>query len=54
MNIDEIIRIAKDLGIKLTNAEEGTEMYRAWADRVMLAFHIPTEAMIAEASRYAI
>jgi hypothetical protein len=54
MNIDEITRIAKELGIKLTAAEEGTEMYQCWAERVMLAYHIPTEAMIAEASRYAI
>jgi hypothetical protein len=54
MNIDQLTRIAKDLGIKPTAAEEGTEMYRAWEARVVLAFHIPTEAMIAEASRYAI
>jgi len=34
MTMKELIQTAQALGIKLTNAEEGTELYRAWADRV--------------------
>ena len=34
MDVTTLTKIAADLGIKLTNAEEGTEMYTAWADRV--------------------
>jgi hypothetical protein len=32
--IDELTRVAVALGIKLTNADEGSELYAAWADRV--------------------
>jgi hypothetical protein len=34
MDIDQITRIAQQLNIKLTAAEEGTDIYRCWADRV--------------------
>jgi hypothetical protein len=33
-DVTEITKIAQALGIKLTNAEEGTEIYQCWADRV--------------------
>ena len=47
-NINEIIKAAKDLGIKLTNAEIGTELCYAWADRVALAqMHFDRGDMIA-------
>ena len=36
-SINEIIKAAMDLGIKLTNAELGTEFCQAWEDRVALA-----------------
>ena len=34
---NEIIAAAKQLGIKLTNAELGSEICEAWADRVRWA-----------------
>jgi hypothetical protein len=34
---NEIIDAAKQLGIKLTNAELGSELCEAWADRVLQA-----------------
>ena len=34
MDVTTLTTIAKLLGIKLTNAEEGTEVYEAWKDRV--------------------
>ena len=34
MDVTELTKTAVELGIKLTNAEEGTEPYQAWADRV--------------------
>jgi hypothetical protein len=37
MTIIELTKIAASLGIKLTTAEEGTEMFEAWADRVIAA-----------------
>jgi hypothetical protein len=47
-NINEIIKAAKDLGIKLTNAEIGTELCNAWADRVAMAqMHFDRGDMIA-------
>ena len=39
MNIDQITKAASTLGIKLTNANEGTEIYQCWADRVLQAKH---------------
>jgi hypothetical protein len=33
-NINEIIKAAQSLGIKLANAEGGTELCQCWADRV--------------------
>ena len=50
------------LGIKLTAAEDGTEIYQCWADRVALAYAAwldgksvdVTNVLIAEASAYAI
>jgi hypothetical protein len=37
VTIDELTKIASALGIKLTHAQEGTQMYQAWADRVVEA-----------------
>ena len=37
MTIDQITKAASDLGIKLTHANEGTEIYQCWADRVLEA-----------------
>jgi hypothetical protein len=34
---NEVIAAAKQLGIKLTNAELGSELCEAWADRVRWA-----------------
>ncbi len=34
-NENEVIGIARQLGIKLTSAELGTAMCQAWADRVL-------------------
>jgi hypothetical protein len=34
---NEVIDAAKELGIKLTAAELGTEICQAWADRVLQA-----------------
>ena len=36
-NIKEIVKAAQSLGIKLANAELGTELRQCWADRVALA-----------------
>ena len=36
-NIKEIIKAAQSLGIKLANAELGTELCQCWADRIALA-----------------
>ena len=36
-DLQEITQIAKRLGIKPTNAEEGSELFDCWADRVVLA-----------------
>ena len=33
-NLDRMTQTAKILGIKLTNAEVGTELYTCWVDRV--------------------
>jgi hypothetical protein len=38
MDINQIIEAAKSLGIALTNAELGTELCKAWSDRVELAW----------------
>jgi hypothetical protein len=61
MNINQIIEAAKALGIKLTNAERGTDLCQCWADRVALAKSYfdrgemaKCQEMIAEANRYAI
>jgi hypothetical protein len=35
-NINEIIKAAQSVGIKLTNAELGTELCQCWADRLHL------------------
>jgi hypothetical protein len=37
MDINQIIDIAKKLGIKLTAAELGTKLYQCWENRVLLA-----------------
>lgn len=37
-DVTETTAIAKSLGIKLTNANEGTDLYEAWADRVWQAW----------------
>ena len=37
MTNEHIIASASALGIKLTRAEEGTEIYETWADRVRQA-----------------
>ena len=34
MDIDQVTSIAQQLNIKLTAAEDGTDLYRCWADRV--------------------
>jgi len=56
-----IIAAAKSLGIKITNAELGTAMCAAWADRVALAIvhfdkgdMLGCQAHIDEANSYAI
>jgi hypothetical protein len=61
MDINEIIDAAVILGIKLTNAEVGTELYRCWADRVVQAWYCRRDVdlkfyqeMIAAANAYAI
>ena len=36
-NINEIIKAAQSVGIKLANAELGTELCQCWADRVAVA-----------------
>jgi len=47
-NINEIIKAAMALGIELTNAELGTELCNAWADRVALAqMHFDRGDMVA-------
>ena len=58
---NEVIAAAKQLGIKLTNAELGTEICQAWADRVLQAKmhwnnkHLALcEEMIEEANKYAV
>ena len=38
-DINEVIEAAKALGITLTNANEGTDLYQCWADRVMDAMN---------------
>lgn len=38
MDIDEITKTATELGITLTSAKEGTQIYQCWADRVQLAY----------------
>ena len=58
-NIDEITDMARRLGIKLTNAEEGSELFKCWADRVLMAWNDaergwPIGDRIAEANAYAI
>ena len=61
MNIDQITEIAERLEITLTNAEDGTEMYKCWADRVEAAWNAwcddrieYCQELIEEANRYAI
>ncbi|MEJ2125796.1 MAG: hypothetical protein P8Y47_13615 [Alphaproteobacteria bacterium] len=61
MNIDQITRIAQQLNIKLTAAEEGTDLYRCWADRVEDAWRARQRGdtdrcreMIEDANRYAV
>ena len=61
MDINEIIAAAKDLGIKITAAELGTDLCQCWEDRVALAKSyfdrgnlVKCREMIKEANRYAI
>ena len=37
MDVTQLTAVAKSLGIKLTNAKEGSEIFEAWADRVEMA-----------------
>jgi hypothetical protein len=60
-NINEVIDAAKALGITLTNANEGTDLYQCWADRVMDAMNafkrndIPrSQEIIEDANSYAV
>jgi hypothetical protein len=39
-DLDQITKTAKGLGITPTNANEGTELYKCWADRVAEAQRI--------------
>jgi hypothetical protein len=59
--MNKLITSAKALGITLTNANEGTELFTCWADRVQsaqMAFDRgdmeTCQDMIDEANRYAI
>jgi hypothetical protein len=59
-NINEVIRQAKALGIKLTNADLGTDLCQCWTDRVELAAMYfargemtKCQAAINDANRYA-
>ena len=36
-DLNDVIRVAMALGIKLTHADVGTESCECWADRVLLA-----------------
>ena len=69
MTVVQLTATATALGIKLTNANEGTEIYQCWADRVLLAaLHAEKlvhsvlhkehakrrDEYIAEANRYAV
>ncbi len=60
-DINTIILQAKSLGIKLTNAELGTDLCQCWIDRVELAAMYfargemtKCQAAINDANRYAI
>jgi hypothetical protein len=60
-DINQIIEAAKALGIKLTNAELGTELCECWIDRVLnaqVAFErddmTTCQEMIDSANAYAI
>ena len=55
-NIDEITDMARRLGIKLTSAQEGSDLYECWAYRVLEAWEFPSKAAtaIAAANAYAI
>jgi hypothetical protein len=47
MTIDQITQAAVALGIKLTHANEGTEMYKSWAARVRKAHTYDLDAKFA-------
>ena len=60
-NFDEVITAARQLGISVTEAELGSELCQAWADRVLGAkakFEAGDmegcQELIGEANRYAI
>ncbi len=60
-NENDVIRAARQLGIRLTSAKLGTEMCQAWADRVLDAKSAydrndmeRCKEMIADANAYAI
>ena len=60
-DIDETLQTARDLGLKLTCAEPGTEIWQCWADRVMQAWAYLSEGAISayydardDADRYAV
>ena len=55
----DIIQTARDLGIKITRAEPGTDIWECWADRVLLAWNDaergwPIGDRISEANAYAV
>lgn len=61
MSSAKIIRTAKDLGLKITRAEQTSEMFQCWADRVQQCWVYLRDREIAayyamrnEADRYAI
>jgi hypothetical protein len=59
--LNKVIKLAVDLGIKLTSAEIESEIYECWADRVLLAAMLfdrgdmeQCQKVIDDANRYAI
>ena len=53
---EQIALAAKNMGVKPTRAQPGSQPWQQWADRVYQALIMPdtSKEMIAEANRYAI